>query len=1554
MKHAPMLRYLFFLIFCLFIILGVNPPATADTIVSGGVYTDTTWTAAGSPYIVTSNVFIQGTDGPDGVTTLTIEPGTTVKFETSKYMRVGYYSGSPGALVAIGTAANPIVFTSNQPTPAPGDWGSIHFQTTTHASSILEHCQFEYAGGSMNTSIYVANASPTITNTTINYSSQYDLYYYGTSGGTVSGCTFTSGVNLASTNLTVSFSNNTFNHNTTYPTKAYADGVHALVNGNNTYNDPANSYVEVFSGNVTKDATWTGAVPIYIANHLTVQGTDGADGVTTLTLEPGVTIKMNSAKYFKVGHYSGSPGSLMAQGTATDPVVFTSNTANPVAGDWGSIQFYGTAHPTSILEHCIVEYSGSSMSGAIYVANNSPTISNTTINHSSQYDLYYTGTVGGTVTGCTFTSGVYLGSTNLSVNFTNNTFNHNNNYTTKAYADGVHALANGNNTFNDPANSYIEVFSGNVTKDATWTGAVPLYFPNYFRIQGTDGADGVTTLTLEPGTTIQFNTGKYIDVGYYSGSPGALVAQGTAESPVVFTSNKPSPSPGDWAGINFYATADASSKLDHCVIQYSGSSMSASIYITNTSIDISNTVIENGSLYDIYYYGTAGGNVSDSTFNSGIFLSSANHAASFTNNTFHHNSAYPTYTIAANVAVFCNATNTFVDSENAYITVSDRNLTKDTTWSGAVPIYLNDYLIVQGDDGADGMTTLTLEPGATLKFNAGKFLQVGAYSGHPGALVAQGTAENPIVFTSNQPTPAAGDWDYIHFYSTSGSSSSLAHCRVEYAGRTNRGSIQMFNSAPNIANTTVQNGKGYDLIYTGTSGGSLTESTLNHGLHIQTANINVDFTGNTINQDNAFPIKAYADNVHALVNGNTFNNVNESSYLEVLDGNVTLDATWSATIPIYLVKNATVIGTDGADGITTLTIEPGAKVLFNQGRTFFVGANPGDPGALIAHGTPANMITFTSNQASPTPGYWGSLYFSNTTDDATTSLKYCIVEYAGTNGQGVVQLYDAKPSIENSIIRYSSTAGVYAYGGGSNDALISCNTISNNLTHGIYVGSNALPIITGNNFIDNAQHGLYNTNTDQVMAENNWWGDALGPNTGGDSTSGDVDTDPWLTEENNCIVVEVNNPPDTPAAPVPADQAVRVALSSGAFTLQWIGGDPDPEDNVTFDLQWGTSAGALALTSQGIVGNQHQVAGLSDGTTYYWQITAKDSRGLETTGPVWRFTSDGDPPDLTVNALSTNPPGNLQSGQSVTFTATLLNTGSGPVVDPFSASLTIDGTPIGEQALNEVVLAGNTIDATWTWTYGGGDPTIEVFADSQGQVVETEEGNNLLTVQLSEVSDITPPALVSSGPSDGDFVQQIQQIAFTLMDTQSPVDDAAVISSVTVTESDQQPVSGTLSELNDTFTFVPATLPLADSLYTVSLTASDSHGNSQAYVFVFTIDATAPGMPGITGATVTSGTIAPRPTQNIADQFRVDLTGTRDPDTSVWINGVLRVNFGDQDWSVPLDLLAGDNAVEVWLQDRAGNRGPSEWVDITVTAADAVTYEYDAAGRVKSIHSNQQ
>jgi parallel beta-helix repeat protein len=127
--------------------------AAHATNVGGPIFSNTTWTLAGSPYIVTNSIIV------GAGATLTIQPGVVVKMNNALGIQVGSPEGfGPGSLIAVGTVAQPIVFTSNDPTPVAGKWNNILFTDLAgdavfngsgvyQSGSIIEHAIVEFAGG---------------------------------------------------------------------------------------------------------------------------------------------------------------------------------------------------------------------------------------------------------------------------------------------------------------------------------------------------------------------------------------------------------------------------------------------------------------------------------------------------------------------------------------------------------------------------------------------------------------------------------------------------------------------------------------------------------------------------------------------------------------------------------------------------------------------------------------------------------------------------------------------------------------------------------------------------------------------------------------------------------------------------------------------------------------------------------------------------------------------------------------------------------------------------------------------------------------------------------------------------------------------------------------------------------------------------------------------------------------------------------------------------------------------------------------------------------------
>ena len=96
------------------------------------------------------------------------------------------------------------------------------------------------------------------------------------------------------------------------------------------------------------------------------------------------------------------------------------------------------------------------------------------------------------------------------------------------------------------------------------------------------GAVGsVPTLTIEPGVTIRMDSGTGTTGRVYVGvsnQTGALVAVGTADKPIRFTTSLPTPVAGSWIGVDFTNPVSSTNRLEHVIIEYAGSPGGASGY----------------------------------------------------------------------------------------------------------------------------------------------------------------------------------------------------------------------------------------------------------------------------------------------------------------------------------------------------------------------------------------------------------------------------------------------------------------------------------------------------------------------------------------------------------------------------------------------------------------------------------------------------------------------------------------------------------------------------------------------------------------------------------------------------------------------------------------------------------------------------------------------------------------------------------------------------------------------------------------------------------------
>lgn len=331
-------------------------PTAGPTEHKGDVKGDEVWTAAGSPHILDYNVSVR-----DGAS-LVIEPCAEVQLAKGVRIQVAY-PGTPnigGALVAVGTAKHPITFKGK----GGERWASIY--ASAPGTVRLAYVTLEGGGGGdfehgatlnmLGKSEMPADPMLHVDHVTVKGS-------LGTGVFMQRHAKFISD----SHDLVITGSGN---EEAPFPMEIEEHAIDSLPTGVYTGNKTDEILLErVGAGTAGQgllvDATLhERGVPYRMGaskNADFVIGGGEKGQVATLTIEPGVTMKFVEGSAFEIQHFTNlepSTGAVHAVGTPAKPIVFTSASPNPKAGDWRGLWFGGIPQATNRLENVRIEYAG--------------------------------------------------------------------------------------------------------------------------------------------------------------------------------------------------------------------------------------------------------------------------------------------------------------------------------------------------------------------------------------------------------------------------------------------------------------------------------------------------------------------------------------------------------------------------------------------------------------------------------------------------------------------------------------------------------------------------------------------------------------------------------------------------------------------------------------------------------------------------------------------------------------------------------------------------------------------------------------------------------------------------------------------------------------------------------------------------------------------------------------------------------------------------------------------------------------------------------------------
>jgi hypothetical protein len=330
-------------------------------------------------------------------------------------------------------------------------------------------------------------------------------------------------------------------------------------------------------------------------------------------------------------------------------------------------------------------------------------------------------------------------------------------------------------TNENPAGLILEI-NEDITENTLWLSGNTYEISGLIRVE----AD----IIIEPGTTIKFKKDAGLELAYWDDTYATIKAVGTPDKPIIFTSVSNEPAPGDYRGIRLYKGA-TDCEFSFCVFEYGGSdTYFGTVYLVETNAKFTNNVFRN-----------AKGNA--------VVLKENAEFREFSGNEFHDIQMHPisiypysvhsigtgnNFNAGAGYGIFLAGTNYEFDTPGSF------------TWLAHDAPYVIESEIRVGAPGTG--VNLSINPGTTLQFQQNGQISIAYWDTHTGKLIAEGTEESPIVFTSNAQNVQKGDWNGLVFYDGS-AGSSLSHCHILYAGQNDyHGAFLLYQAGHNTVSFT--------------------------------------------------------------------------------------------------------------------------------------------------------------------------------------------------------------------------------------------------------------------------------------------------------------------------------------------------------------------------------------------------------------------------------------------------------------------------------------------------------------------------------------------------------------------------------------------------------------------------------------------------------------------------------------------------------------------------------------------------------------------------------